>query len=153
MPAWSCRKLTTRPRLTLFHLVLESHHGKGLCDDSGEKHEPASDIDAAVADSLKALDLNRSIREADIHCASNRSLLCDAMIPDPNHRRRCRLRWLFEKHLWFVLATEEFQRQPDKNAKMTPLLGPGVGPALRGWRGDPRRGIPPCAARHGPGRV
>jgi len=34
--------------------------------DSEEKHEPASDADAAVVDSLKALDLNRPIREADI---------------------------------------------------------------------------------------
>ena len=35
--------------------------------DSEEKHEPASDADAAVVDSLKALDLNRPIREADIN--------------------------------------------------------------------------------------
>jgi hypothetical protein len=38
---------------------------KGLCADSGEKHEPASDIDAAIVDSLKALDPSRPIREAD----------------------------------------------------------------------------------------
>jgi len=31
-----------------------------------EKHEPASDIDAAVVGSLKALDPNRPIREADM---------------------------------------------------------------------------------------
>ncbi len=37
---------------------------KGLCADSEEKHEPVSDIDAAVVDSLKALDPNRPIREA-----------------------------------------------------------------------------------------
>jgi hypothetical protein len=34
--------------------------------DSEEKHEPAGDIDTAVVDSLKALDPNRPIREADI---------------------------------------------------------------------------------------
>jgi hypothetical protein len=34
--------------------------------DSEEKREPASDIDTAVADSLKVLDLKRPIREADI---------------------------------------------------------------------------------------
>ena len=34
--------------------------------DSGEKHEPASDIDTAVVNSLKALDPKRPIREADI---------------------------------------------------------------------------------------
>ena len=32
--------------------------------DSEEKHEPASDIDTAVVDSLKVLDPNRPIREA-----------------------------------------------------------------------------------------
>ncbi|MFZ0147328.1 MAG: hypothetical protein WAM72_03105, partial [Xanthobacteraceae bacterium] len=34
--------------------------------DSEEKHEPASDIDTVVVDSLKALDPNRPIREADM---------------------------------------------------------------------------------------
>src|SRR5258706_2384917 len=34
--------------------------------DSEEKQEPASDIDTALADSLKALDLKRPIREADM---------------------------------------------------------------------------------------
>jgi len=34
--------------------------------DSEEKHEPASDIDTVVVDSLKALDPKRPIREADI---------------------------------------------------------------------------------------
>src|SRR5262249_54325585 len=38
---------------------------KGLCADSGEKHEPASDIDAAAVESLKALDPSWPIREAD----------------------------------------------------------------------------------------
>jgi len=39
---------------------------KGLCAESVEKHEPASDIAIAVVDSLKAVDPNRSIREADV---------------------------------------------------------------------------------------
>ena len=34
--------------------------------DSEEKHEPASDIDTAVADSLKVLDPKWPIREADM---------------------------------------------------------------------------------------
>jgi len=34
--------------------------------DSEEKHEPVSDIDIAVVDSLKALDPKWPIREADI---------------------------------------------------------------------------------------
>ena len=50
----------------MFHLVLESHDGRGLGADSEEKHEPVSDIDTAEVDSLKALDPNRPIREADI---------------------------------------------------------------------------------------
>jgi hypothetical protein len=39
---------------------------KGLGADSEEKHEPASDIDTVVVDSLKALDPKWPIREADI---------------------------------------------------------------------------------------
>src|ERR1700757_4291121 len=39
---------------------------KGLGADSEEKREPASDIDTVPADSLKALDLDRPIREADV---------------------------------------------------------------------------------------
>jgi hypothetical protein len=37
---------------------------KGLGADSEEKHEPVSDIDTVAVDSLKALDLERPIREA-----------------------------------------------------------------------------------------
>ena len=45
---------------------------KGLGADSEEKHEPVSDIDIAVVDSLKLLDLKRPIREADIRkCGGN----------------------------------------------------------------------------------
>jgi len=39
---------------------------KGLGADSEEKHEPASDIDIVVVESLKALDPERPIREADV---------------------------------------------------------------------------------------
>jgi hypothetical protein len=39
---------------------------KGPGADSEEKHEPVSDIDTVVMDSLKALDPNRPIREADM---------------------------------------------------------------------------------------
>ena len=42
---------------------------KGLGADSEKKHEPASDIDTAVVDNLKVLDLDRPIREADINKA------------------------------------------------------------------------------------
>ena len=50
----------------MFRLILESHDGRGLGADSEEKREPASVIDTVSADSLKALDLDRPIREADI---------------------------------------------------------------------------------------
>ena len=50
----------------MFRLVFESHDGRALGADSEEKHEPVSDIDTAVADSLKVLDLKRPIREADM---------------------------------------------------------------------------------------
>src|SRR5271169_6784186 len=43
---------------------------KGLGADSEEKHEPVSDIDTALVDSLKVLDPERPIREADIVWAS-----------------------------------------------------------------------------------
>jgi hypothetical protein len=45
---------------------------KGRGADSEEKHEPASDIDTVVVDSLKALDPERPIREVPLdpgsHC-------------------------------------------------------------------------------------
>jgi hypothetical protein len=43
---------------------------KGPGADSEEKREPVSDINTAVVDSLKVLDLKRPIREADKPSAS-----------------------------------------------------------------------------------
>ena len=66
MSAWTCRLsngkadpkiVPPRPRIPCW---------KGLGADSEEKREPVSDIDTAVVDSLKVLDLKRPIREADI---------------------------------------------------------------------------------------
>jgi len=66
MSAWTCRKsdgkaaqkiVPPRPRIPSW---------KGLSADSEEKREPVSDIDTIVVDSLKVLDPNRPIREADI---------------------------------------------------------------------------------------
>ena len=53
----------------MFRLVLESHDGRAPGADSEEKHEPVSDIETVVVDSLKALDPNRPIREVDIYTA------------------------------------------------------------------------------------
>jgi hypothetical protein len=50
----------------LFHLVFESHDGRAPSADSEEKHEPVSDIDTVVVDSLKVLDPEPPIREADM---------------------------------------------------------------------------------------
>jgi len=58
---------------------------KGRCVDSVEKHEPASDIGSAAADSLIALDPNRPIREADIVAR----LLCADFVAEV----RCRFFW------------------------------------------------------------
>ena len=66
MSAWTRRSSTARPTNRLFRLVLESHDGKAPGADSEEKHEPASDIDIALMDSLKVLDPKWPIREADI---------------------------------------------------------------------------------------
>jgi hypothetical protein len=46
----------------LFHLVFGSHFGKAVAN-SGEKSEPASDINTAATDGLKPLDPERRIRE------------------------------------------------------------------------------------------
>ena len=67
MSAWTCRHtdgkvvqkiVPPRPRIPWW---------KGPGADSEEKQEPASDINTALADSLKVLDLKGPIREADIN--------------------------------------------------------------------------------------
>jgi hypothetical protein len=63
MSAWTCRR-QGRPKdcsTSSSDPMME-----GPSADSVEKHEPASDMDTAVVKSLKALDPNRPIREADI---------------------------------------------------------------------------------------
>jgi hypothetical protein len=54
---------TARTPLRLFLFVLLIPWWKGLSADSEEKREPASDIDTALVNSLKALDPERPIRE------------------------------------------------------------------------------------------
>jgi hypothetical protein len=63
MSAWFCRSTHGKVAQKIVRLVFESQ-GPGA--DSEEKHEPASDIDTVVADSLKALDPKWPIREAAI---------------------------------------------------------------------------------------
>src|SRR3974390_3156842 len=52
---------------------------KGPCADSVEKHEPARDVATVVLDSLKAVDRNRPIREAD-SCTAAKVLLFDHLV-------------------------------------------------------------------------
>jgi hypothetical protein len=61
-------RLTARAPERLFRLVFESHDGRALV----QKHERASDIDTVLVTSLKVLDLELPIREADIAPTSSR---------------------------------------------------------------------------------
>jgi len=60
MSAWTCRHRKVCPTSCSNPIT------EGLLEPIEEKHEPASDIDTAVEDSLKTLDPRRPIREADI---------------------------------------------------------------------------------------
>src|SRR6266478_2888849 len=66
MSAWTCRSTDGKAADKIVPPRLRIPYWKGLGADSEEKHEPVSDIDTAVVDSLKALDPKRPIREADI---------------------------------------------------------------------------------------
>jgi hypothetical protein len=70
MSAWTCRSSDGKAAQQIVPPRLRIPCWKGPGADSEEKHEPASDIDIAVVDSLKALDPNRPIREADIEIAA-----------------------------------------------------------------------------------
>src|SRR5262245_55884064 len=70
---------------------MQTRRGKGLGADSEEKHEPVSDIDTVVVDSLKALDPEWPIREADVERTlvkvSNVPRAVVAAVFLPNRRR------------------------------------------------------------------
>src|ERR1022692_2270349 len=68
MSAWTCRYSDGKAAPKIVPPRLRIPYWKGLGADSEEKHEPASDIDTVVVDSLKVLDPERPIREG------NRSL-------------------------------------------------------------------------------
>jgi len=74
MSAWTCRSFDgkaapkiapPRPRIPWW---------KGLGADSEEKASPRPDVDTAAVVSLKVLDPNRPIREADINQPRHHSL-------------------------------------------------------------------------------
>src|SRR5262249_32226610 len=70
MSARTCRWSDGKADRKIVPPRLRIPYWKGLGAESEEKHEPASDIDTGVVDSLKALDLKRPIREADM-CSAN----------------------------------------------------------------------------------
>jgi hypothetical protein len=71
MSAWTCRSINGKAAEEIVPPRSRIPWWKGLGADSGEKREPVSDIDTAAVDSLKVLDPNRPIREADIACAKS----------------------------------------------------------------------------------
>src|ERR1035437_10435200 len=66
MSAWTCRWCNGKADPKIVPPRPRIPEWKGLGADSEEKREPVSDIDTAVVDSLKVLDLKWPIREADI---------------------------------------------------------------------------------------
>ena len=66
MAAWTYRQFAGKAAPKIVPLRSRILCWKGLGADSEEKREPVSDIDTVVVDSLKALDPERPIREADI---------------------------------------------------------------------------------------
>ena len=66
MSAWFCHLTNGKTAQKIVPPRLRIPWWKGLGADSEEKHEPVSDIDIALVDSLKVLDPKWPIREADI---------------------------------------------------------------------------------------
>src|ERR1700688_2316536 len=66
MSAWTCRQSDGKAAAKIVPPRPRIPSWKSLSADSEEKREPVSDIDTAVVDSLKVLDLKWPIREADI---------------------------------------------------------------------------------------
>ena len=91
---------------------------KGLGADSEEKHEAASDIDTAVVDSLKALDPEWPIREADILVVADEA--------DPTVRP-------FQSHK--VAGLDRLRILPDRD-HLAAAVEPGGGDPHRGARID-----------------
>src|SRR3974390_675083 len=67
MSAWTCHQSEGKAAQKIVPPRLRTPCWKGPGADSEEKREPASDINIGAVDSLKALDPERPIREADIN--------------------------------------------------------------------------------------
>ena len=72
MSAWTCRSFDGKAAVKIVPPRPRIPWWKGLGADSEEKREPVSDIDTVVVDSLKALDPEWPIREADMSRQSGR---------------------------------------------------------------------------------
>ena len=66
MSAWICCYSDGKAAAKIVPPRLRTPSWTGLGAESEEKREPASDVEAAVVDSLKVLDPERPIKEADI---------------------------------------------------------------------------------------
>ena len=66
MSAWICCYSDGKTAAKIVPPRLRTPSWTGLGAESEEKREPASDVEAAVVDSLKVLDPERPIREAAI---------------------------------------------------------------------------------------
>jgi hypothetical protein len=66
MSAWTCHQSEGKAAQKIVPPRLRTPCWKGPGADSEEKREPASDINTCAVDSLKVLDPERPIREADI---------------------------------------------------------------------------------------
>src|SRR5271167_1825564 len=66
MSAWTCHQSDGKAAVKIVPPCPRTPYWKGPGADSEEKQEPASDLNTAGVDSLKVLDPNRPIREADI---------------------------------------------------------------------------------------
>jgi hypothetical protein len=72
MSAWTCHQSEGKVAQKIVPPHLRTPCWKGPGADSEEKREPASDINTCPVDSLKVLDPERPIREADIGRARRR---------------------------------------------------------------------------------
>ena len=66
MSAWTCRQSDGKAAPKIVPPRLRIPYWKGLGADSEEKREPVSDINTVVVDSLKELDPEWPIREAEV---------------------------------------------------------------------------------------
>src|SRR6185503_19711414 len=72
MSAWTCRHLTARPTQRSFRLVLEPHGGRAFAPIPKRSTSPRATPTLYWWISLKALDPNWPIREADMaECAAH----------------------------------------------------------------------------------